>query len=156
MRSGKLAEIGDPKKIYFDAESAFVADFIGRSNLIPATIVSDVDGASGVNQTVAKSSIGTFTCKKADFPPGTEVTLCLRPEFIRPRASVESAGSATKAVNQTQGVIETLLFIGDAYEGEIRVEDTLLMARLDPDTNFKIGDTVIFDVPPEQCLLVAK
>ena len=52
--------------------------------------------------------------------------------------------------------METLLFVGDAYEGEIRVGETLLMARIDPDTDFKVGDTVVFIVPAEQCLLVAK
>jgi iron(III) transport system ATP-binding protein len=148
MRSGKIIETGAPKKIYFGAESSFVADFIGRSNLVPAKVESASDG-----ETVVESNIGKFVCKKTDFLPGAEVTLCLRPEFIHPI----HAGSAGKAgLNRVQGVIETLLFIGDAYEGEIRVGETLLMARIDPDTDFKTGDTVVFDVPAEHCLLVAK
>jgi len=170
MRSGKIVEIGDPKKIYFGAESGFVADFIGRSNLIPATVVSQSEG-----QTLVESGIGKLSCKKASFSPNTEVTLCLRPEFIRPRhvaassttvsstAEPSTAGSSTtsspggvSAGNSIQGAIETLLFVGDAYEGEIRVGETLLMARIDPDTDFRVGDRVVFQIPPEHCLLVAK
>jgi iron(III) transport system ATP-binding protein len=150
MRSGKIAETGEPKKIYFGAESSFVADFIGRSNLIPAVVESSTE-----NETMVNSKIGKLSCKKTNCAPGTEVTLCLRPEFIRPgRASDFSAGE--KEINRVQGTVETLLFVGDAYEGEIRVGETLLMVRIEPDADFKTGDTVVFQLPPEHCLLVAK
>jgi iron(III) transport system ATP-binding protein len=147
MRSGQIIETGDPKKIYFDAESTFVTDFIGRSNLIPAVVKSHND-----NETIVESKIGTISCKKADFAPGSEVTRCLRPEFIRPRHDTQEL----ETVNRVQGTVETLLFVGDAYEGEIKVGETMLIARIDPDTDFKTGDMVVFQVPPEQCLLVAK
>jgi iron(III) transport system ATP-binding protein len=103
-----------------------------------------------------ESDIGNFSCKKAICLPGTKVTLCLRPEFIRPRHSSAGDGAEGPAINRAQGTVETLLFVGDAYEGEIRVGETLLMARIDPDTDFKVGDKVVFQVPPEHCLVVAK
>ena len=146
MRSGNIVETGDPKKIYFNSESCFVADFIGRSNLIPASVESNTETG-----TIVDSKIGRLHARKMDIDPGTEVTLCLRPEFIRPSHNAEKA-----AQNCLQGTIETLLFIGDAYEGEIRVGETLLMSRIDPDTNFKEGETVFFNVPQEHCHLVAK
>jgi len=148
MRSGKIIETGDPRKIYFGAETSFVADFIGRANLISAV----VEAGSG-NETPVESTIGKLICRKANFEPGAEVTLCLRPEFIRPRHVAETGGPAR---NRIHGKVETLLFVGDAYEGEIRVGETLLMARFDPDTDFKTGDEVFFQVPPEHCFLVAK
>ncbi|MCL2381535.1 MAG: ABC transporter ATP-binding protein [Treponema sp.] len=147
MRSGNIVETGDPKKIYFNSESRFVADFIGRSNLIPATVES-----SAADETVVDSAIGKIRGRKTDFAPGTEVTLCLRPEFIRPSRD----SGAMPAFNSLRGTVETLLFVGDAYEGEIRVGQTLLMSRIDPDTGFKPGDMVSFHVPPEHCHLVAK
>ena len=147
MRSGNIIETGDPKKIYFNSESCFVADFIGRSNLIPATV-----SECTATETIVESKIGRLHARKTDFAPGAEVTLCLRPEFIRPRHD----DGAKPAQNCLQGTVETLLFIGDAYEGEIRVGETLLMSRIDPDTNFKEGETVSFLIPPEHCHLVAK
>ena len=148
MRSGQIVETGEPKKIYFNAESRFVTDFIGRSNLIPAKIAAE----STEDKTIIDSEIGTLQARKTDFEAGTEVTLCLRPEFIRPQRDY----GVKPADNCLQGKVETLLFVGDAYEGEIRVGQTLLMARIDPDANFKEGDPVSFHVPPEQCHLVAK
>jgi len=193
MRSGKIIETGDPKRIYFGAESSFVADFIGRSNLIPAVVLPPAEKpakdlsmaftsaasvlsaailpaaflptrqAEDENITLVESKIGKLFCRKADFAPGAEVILCLRPEFIRPRrggaspaADSPSAKKLAQDINCIRGTVETLLFVGDAYEGEIRVGETLLMARIDPDTDFREGDAVVFQIPPEHCLLVAK
>jgi len=152
MRSGRIVEKGAPRQIYFGAASSFVADFIGRSNLIPAIVQ-----ANGEGETVVESKIGRLSCKRSDFPPDTKVTLCLRPEFIRPkRANDPSVSEASGGVsNRVQGTVETLLFVGDACEGEIRVGETLLMARFDPDTDFKSGDAVAFQISPEQCFLTA-
>ncbi|MDR2588039.1 MAG: ABC transporter ATP-binding protein [Spirochaetales bacterium] len=154
MRAGSIMETGGPKKIYFGAESRFVADFIGRSNLIPA-VVRDADGAGSgdeAGETIIDSKIGRLACKKAEFPAGAEVTLCLRPEFIRPRrVAPEMQGK-----NCVRGVVESLLFVGDSYEGEIRVGESLLLARIDPDADFNEKDEVFFQVEPQQCLLVAK
>ena len=147
MRSGNIIETGEPKKIYFNAESRFVTDFVGRSNLIPAKVGENTEA-----ETIVESNIGTLRAKKTDFQPGAEVTLCIRPEFVRPRRD----DAAKVEFNGLRGTVETLLFVGDAYEGEIRIGETLLMARIDPDTDFKEGDTVFFHVPPEHCHLVAK
>ena len=149
MRAGDIVEQGDPKKIYFDAESRFVADFIGRANLVSATIREQTAG-----KTVVESSLGTLGCKKMDCPVGTQVTLCLRPEFIAPQAGTFT-GSA-EGRNIIQGKMETLVFVGDAYEGEIRVGDDLLLARIDPETELSVGEGVFFAMDPNHCLLVSK
>ena len=156
MRSGKIVETGTPRQIYFGASSSFVADFIGRSNLVPGTVIKGND-----NETLVESKIGKISCKKTGFAPGTEVTLCLRPEFIHPKkASAIPPGGLSDddrlLINLVQGKLETMLFIGDAYEGEIRSGDTLLMAQFDPDTEIKEGDEVAFRVLPQNCLVVAR
>jgi iron(III) transport system ATP-binding protein len=38
MRAGRIVEIGTPQKIYFNADTRFVADFIGRANLVKARV----------------------------------------------------------------------------------------------------------------------
>ena len=156
MRSGNIVETGNPRQIYFGAKNSFVADFIGRSNLIPGTVIQGND-----NETSVESKIGKISCKKTDFAPGTEVILCLRPEFIRPKKTPEISTSELSEdsrflQNLVQGKLETMLFIGDAYEGEIRVGETLLMARFDPDTDIKEGDEVAFQISPQHCLLVVR
>jgi len=145
MRTGKVIERGTPKKIYFEAEDRFVADFIGRSNLVPSVVKEQNE-----NETVVASSLGQLSCKKADFPVGTEVTLCLRPEFIKPRPEK----SSLEGSNIVEGVVDSLVFVGDAYEGEIKAGDMLLLARISSQSSLKDGDKVYFNLEPEHCLLV--
>ncbi|MCL2480385.1 MAG: ABC transporter ATP-binding protein [Spirochaetaceae bacterium] len=147
MKEGQIIETGDPKKIYFNAESRFVADFIGRANLVSAVVIEQTE-----SNTIVQSSLGKLKCKKADFPNGEEVTLCLRPEFIHPRKGTAEGTAA----NIIPGKIETLVFVGDAYETEIRCADMLLLARLEPEMDLESGDQVFFEVKPNQCLIVAK
>ena len=147
MNSGKIIEIGSPRKIYFDAAHRFVADFIGRANLIKAVVKSQQD-----NTTVVDTQMGIFNCQKRDFPEGSEVVLCIRPEFI-----YLNKGNQAEAEGQNilKGKIETLVFIGESYEGEIKVDNEVLMVKIQPETLLKKGDLVEFTVSPEHCLLVS-
>jgi len=140
MQSGKIIEIGSPRKIYFDASHRFVADFIGRANLIKA-----------VDRTVVDTQMGSFICQKRDFPEGSEVVLCIRPEFIY----LNEGKKQVEDQNILTGKVETLVFIGEAYEGEIKVGNEILMVKIQPETLLKKGDVVNFSVSPEHCLLVS-
>ncbi|MDD2353606.1 MAG: ABC transporter ATP-binding protein [Candidatus Caldatribacteriota bacterium] len=146
MHSGKIIEIGSPRKIYFDASHRFVADFIGRANLIKAVVKSQQD-----DRTVVDTQMGSFICQKRDFPEGSEVVLCIRPEFIY----LKEDKKEIVGQNILKGTIETLVFIGEAYEGEIKVGDEILMVKIKPETLLKKGDVVEFNVSPEHCLLVS-
>jgi iron(III) transport system ATP-binding protein len=145
MRAGRIIEIGTPKKIYFDADHRFVADFIGRANLFKARVRGEEGG-----HTVVDCPLGTIACQRRDFPAGGEATLCLRPEFIH-----LVRGEAPAGHNVVNARIESLTFVGENYETEIRVGEELLLARVEPDANIAVGDAVSFSLDPAHCLLVA-
>ncbi len=145
MRAGRIVETGTPKKIYFDADHRFVADFIGRANLVKATVRADEGGYS-----VVDCALGRIVCQHRDVPVGSEATLCIRPEFIR-----IVGGEAQARSNLVNGRIESLVFVGEAYEAEIRVGDEQLLAKIDPEANLNEGDAVSFTLEPAHCLLVA-
>ena len=70
-------------------------------------------------------AIGSVTCRKQTrMTPGDQVTLCLRPEFIRLKR-----GDATQTQNVFNGQIQSLVFIGEAYEGEITINDANSSSR---------------------------
>ncbi|MGE5241560.1 MAG: ABC transporter ATP-binding protein [Bacteroidota bacterium] len=144
MREGRIIEVGDPKKIYFDANHRFVADFIGRANLVKATVRAHEGG-----HTIVDCGLGSIACQQRDIPVGREATICIRPEFIRV-ARGEAGGK-----NVVNGRVESLIFIGEAYEVEIRVGDELLLAKIDPDVDLKVGNAVNFSLDPAHCLLVS-
>ena len=145
MRAGKIIEIGTPKKIYFDADHRFVADFIGRANLVKAQVRGEEGG-----YTMVDCALGSIACQRRDIAAGSEATLCIRPEFIR-----IVGGEAAAAKNLVNGRIESLVFVGEANEAEIRVGDMQLLAKIDPDAKLSVGDAVSFTLDPAHCLLVA-
>ena len=144
MRAGRLVEVGTPQKIYFDADTQFVADFIGRANLVKARVRGERGG-----HTIVECGLGTIACTRRDFPAGADVTLCVRPEFIHVQ------GGAQAGENAVSGRIESQVFVGEAYECGIRAGTELLLARIDPDAKLKTGDAVGFRLDPAHCLLVS-
>lgn len=145
MRAGNIVEIGSPQKIYFDADHRFVADFIGRANLIDAT-VQNQEG----NLTLVNSGLGPIVCQQRGFDAGSSATLCIRPEFIR-----ITSGNKNEGPNIINGRVESLEFIGEVYEAEISVGNERLLARIDPDIKVTEGDPVTFSLDPAHCLLVS-
>lgn len=144
MREGRIIETGDPRKIYFDANHRFVADFIGRANLVKAAVRAQEGG-----HTIVDCALGTIACQRRDIPMGSEATLCIRPEFIR---IARGEGGGENVVN---GRVETLIFVGEAYEVEIRVGKELLLAKIDAEADLKEGNAVNFSLDPEHCLLLS-
>jgi iron(III) transport system ATP-binding protein len=145
MRAGQIVEVGSPKKIYFNADTRFVADFIGRANLVKATV-----RAHEGDRTIVDCGLGAIVCQQRDILTESEATLCIRPEFLRIVQREEARGA-----NILKGRVDSLVFIGEAYEAEIRVGTERLLARIDTDTNLEEGDPVTFGVDPAHCLLVA-
>ncbi|SHE70837.1 iron(III) transport system ATP-binding protein [Desulfacinum infernum DSM 9756] len=147
MKDGQIVEIGSPQKIYFQAEHPFVADFIGRANLIPGTVETREEDLVAVETPIGK----VLAARGPKVARGDEVTVCVRPEFIRVVADPLAEG-----INTFSGVVESLVFVGEAHEGEVRVGETLLNTRIDPDVRVRRGDRVGVRFDPNYCFLVTR
>jgi iron(III) transport system ATP-binding protein len=147
MRDGRIVEMGTPRQIYFDSDRRFVADFIGRANLVEGRVSAASDA-----RTVVESPFGAITCRaEAGVSTGAAVAVCIRPEFIR-----ISAGDPGDRPNVFRGRVASLLFVGDACEGEIRVGNTLLVARLEATAGVEEGDEVLLHVDPAHCTVLSE
>jgi len=80
--------------------------------------------------------------------PGNEAMLCVRPEFI-------SLAGKEEARNLFRGKVETLVFVGEAYEGEIRVGDRLLTTTITPTAQLAEGDEIHISFDPDHCFLLS-
>jgi spermidine/putrescine transport system ATP-binding protein len=73
MNQGYIQQAGSPEQIYNEPENAFVADFIGDSNIVPGTMVEDyhvrIFGAD-------------FKCVDAGFGTNKPVDVVIRPEDL--------------------------------------------------------------------------
>jgi iron(III) transport system ATP-binding protein len=99
--------------------------------------------------TIVHWALGGLACVPSAAGPGAELTLCIRPEFIH------VGGEAAPSANVIAGHVASLTFVGEVYEAEIRVGNTLLLARLAPDVELAQGDAVRCAIEPAHCRLVA-
>ena len=73
MDKGRIQQIGKPEDIYNEPKNAFVADFIGESNILDGVMLSDYK---------VKFFGRTFTCVDKGFEPNEPVDVVIRPEDI--------------------------------------------------------------------------
>ncbi|MTS90333.1 polyamine ABC transporter ATP-binding protein [Pseudoflavonifractor sp. BIOML-A4] len=89
MNEGKIQQIGSPEDIYNEPKNAFVADFIGESNIIAGTMPED---------RVVRMYGRNFPCLDEGFAPGESVDIVIRPEDIDivPVAEGQLTGTVTE------------------------------------------------------------
>ena len=79
MSQGRIEQAGPPSEIYDEPRSAFVADFVGDTNLLPGTVAS----VNGSAVQVDLGSVGTISATAADpVSAGQSVTVSIRPSDI--------------------------------------------------------------------------
>lgn len=101
MNKGVIQQIGSPTDIYNEPENAFVADFIGESNIIPGIMQNDY----------LVSFLGkTFTCVDQGFDMQQVVDIVIRPEDIHFNPDTNANGQGI------QGVVTSTVFKGVHYE----------------------------------------
>ena len=99
MNEGKIQQIGTPTDIYNEPCNAFVADFIGESNILNATMVRDR----------LVSFMGReFECIDEGFGENTPVDVVIRPEDVYIIGNAEAA--------MFRGVVRSCIFKGVHYE----------------------------------------
>jgi len=73
MNNGVIQQIGTPEDIYNEPENAFVADFIGESNIVDGVMLEDYK---------AQFSGHTFECLDKGYAPKEQVDVVVRPEDV--------------------------------------------------------------------------
>lgn len=101
MNQGYIQQVGTPEMIYNEPKNAFVADFIGESNILPATMVEDkLVNILGTN----------FPCVDVGFGKNQPVDVVIRPEdidLVKPEEGL------------LKGRVTSLIFKGVHYEMDV-------------------------------------
>ncbi len=103
MNLGKLEQLGTPREIYCSPRTIFVADFVGKINLIPGRIV----GRDG-DCVVVETEVGRLLAAASSVAGNSRVTLGIRPQNV---ALIEP--DSTKPANVLAGTIESQTFSGN-------------------------------------------
>lgn len=98
MKDGEIQQIGTPQDIYNEPINAFVADFIGESNILEGIMIKDyLVEFAGVK----------FECVDKGFGEMQRVEVVIRPEDLKVVPPDEG---------QLTGVVESIIFKGVHYE----------------------------------------
>ena len=143
MKDGIIQQIGTPIDIYNEPKNAYVADFIGESNIVAGTMKKD-------NEVTLSSGI-TFACVDPLFPEFTEGIANLVDVVIRP----EDFYVAEEAEGRINGEVISLIFKGVHYEMIVKSDDGIewLVQNVDP---FKVGSRVGLYVDPDDIQIMRR
>ncbi len=105
MNQGYIQQMGSPEQIYNEPENAFVADFIGDSNILGGTMIRDE---------LVEILGAKFACVDKGFGNNTPVDVVIRPEDVE--LVDPDRGTLT-------GICTHLIFKGVHYEMEVTTPD---------------------------------
>ena len=130
MKGGIIQQIGTPQDIYNEPVNAFVADFIGESNILDGIMVRDF--LVEINGT-------QFTCVDKGFKPNELVNVVIRPEDIEVVPAIQG---------QLSGVVKSVVFKGVHYE--ITVEQGGFDWIIHSTQKQNVGELVGMNIGPEE------
>ena len=136
MNKGIIQQAGDSKSIYDEPQNAFVADFIGESNIIDGIMVHDLlVNIQGVD----------FPCVDTGFGENNPVDVVIRPEDLE----IVKAGEG-----YLTGQVISIIFKGAYYEIKVEVDDYEWMIQsVDP---APIGEFVGLTIDPDNIQIMHK
>ncbi len=145
MESGRLVQVGTPDEIYQQPSTRFVAEFVGRANLIDG-----VGKADGSRQWVETASGVAVTVGSLPHGPGGNYSASLRAELVdmvRPDEQRMSDG--------LPGVVTLRVFEGEAVYHEVAVPGLDKPIRIaSRRRDLSIGDAVVLEWRPEEVAVV--
>jgi iron(III) transport system ATP-binding protein len=148
MNEGKIVQLGQPKDIYNRPTSEFVANFIGRTNLLHGDLARDVT-ADGVEM------VTTPLCPFRCFFPGAtrarrNIAIVVRPEHIEIRKVGTLDGGLGS--NRVAGVLKAETYLGEIVEYVVMAGDKELLVRTPFVQPIVPGDAVTLCFAPERTI----
>ena len=128
MNQGYIQQIGTPEMIYNEPENAFVADFIGHSNILDATMIED---------RLVEILGAKMPCVDEGFGQNKPVDVVIRPEDVELVAPEDG---------YMQGEVTSIIFKGVHYELDVMANGYEWMVHTTK--NFPLGSKVGIKVDP--------
>ena len=136
MNKGKIQQMGSPEDIYNEPANAFVADFIGESNILDGIMLEDYK---------VKFADTIFKCVDSGFNPSEDIDVVIRPEDIK---MVEPNEGMLK------GIVTSTVFKGVHYEILVKENDRVWM--LHNTKSAEVGSELGMDIYPEDIHIMRK
>ncbi|MBQ1284463.1 MAG: ABC transporter ATP-binding protein [Clostridia bacterium] len=136
MNEGRIQQIGTPEDIYNEPKNAFVADFIGESNIL--------DGIMREDRLVEMFG-HKFDCVDIGFGKNEPVDVVVRPEDI---------DVVEPEKGQLSGTVSSITFKGVHYEIIVDINDFKWMIQSTDSP--AVGDVIGISIPPQDIHIMKK
>lgn len=136
MDKGRIQQIGSPQDIYNEPKNAFVADFIGESNIIDGIMIQDY---------LVEFAGKKFKCLDSGFSKNENVDVVIRPEDIE---------VTTPERGHISGIVTSVTFIGVHYEIIVDIDGFKWMIQ--STDSQKTGDNIGLILQPDDIHIMKK
>jgi putative spermidine/putrescine transport system ATP-binding protein len=146
MKDGRIEQVGTPFEIYNRPANAFVASFIGSSNVLRATVVDPSRGRVSVD------GQEIMTTHPLPVGIGEEVRLTLRPESLALQNGVASN-------NHLRGTLANVIFLGSIVRLVVNTGTAELLMDTFNNPHLALpplGSEVTVGFPPEACVVLGE
>jgi iron(III) transport system ATP-binding protein len=153
MNAGRIEQVGTPTEIYERPATAFVARFIGRTNLLRGQV--DADG-----RVACEGGLELRVPAGPEHPADATVSVSIRPHAIalEPATGPADAGApaARPSLNVFPGTVTRAAYFGDAMDYQVAITDTATTLRVagPPAPRFAVDQAVVVRIEPASCVLV--
>jgi spermidine/putrescine transport system ATP-binding protein len=144
MNHGRIAQLGTPEEVYNEPADAYVADFLGVSNLMDAQVQPGGDGRGA-----CRLRLGDFvlTAQAGRLDATGAVKVAIRPERIHLHSFQEGG------VNRLPGMVERLVFLGSTTHVYVRLATGSVLQTLVRNDGtalpYSQGTPISVDLPPD-------
>jgi len=141
LQEGRVVQIGTAEELFERPRTRFVAEFIGKTNLI--------DGVAVGPGTVAHGRL-RLRVASADLTPGAPVAVSIRPHQIELGSGAAPASDA----NVLPGTVVRASYLGDGvdYQVQIKESDVVLRVAGPAPARVRVGEPVTITVAPGACV----
>ncbi len=117
LRDGRIEQCGTPEEVYARPANRFVARFLGAANFLEGHVAERAESSVRVETPVGPV---VSTTRLDGVPPGTHVTLCIRPEVCR----ILTAAAPTSAENLMPALVVRSTWLGEMVRHDVLVGET--------------------------------
>jgi iron(III) transport system ATP-binding protein len=154
MRRGRVVQVGTPRQLYTRPESAFVAEFIGGTNLLRGRLE-----AAGELLSV-NTEVGTVRALNGarGMAPGDWVLCSVRPEAMRLQGAAQPGKPPlADRINRLAGNVQSIMYLGDSEQYSLRLADGTVVCAVEynPATRkAEVGDQVLIELDAEDVMVL--
>jgi iron(III) transport system ATP-binding protein len=146
MQAGRIVQEGTPVEIYSAPRTPFVADFVGKTNLVTGRVRGSERQGSDYLIAV-ETGIGVLMCRSAHrHDPELDVTVAIRPENIQAEGPANGAGS-----NALSGDVTQVSYMGNLAECGVTVGGQTMRVQFHSAQAPQTGAALRLRVDPAHC-----